>query len=229
MGMPMAGPLGKTGMQQAGQAVASQMSGLPNHNPYQLGATGSMGTPVGLSNANSHGVVPSGGLSSSTMGGHSTQWKPNQGTTPLSGGLYNLTRNSAGPGQASGTTPSGLPLPGSFNGSSHGMSMAQTVGGGPGTQKHGMSVGVNGRAATGAVQGTPSGQRSQQNGSVMAVAPGGPGNPGMRPPGAGGGGGAVQGSGSGVAHARVSGGEGSTPVASPMVGNRGQVCSQSLG
>lgn len=105
--------------------------------------------------------------------------------------------------------------------------MAQTVGGGSGTQKHGMNAGMSGRAPTGAVQGTLSGQRSQQNGSVMAVAPGGPGNPGMRPPGPGGGGGAVQGSGSGVAYARVLGGEGSNPVASPMVGSRGQVCSQS--
>ena len=222
----MPGLLGKTGMQQTGQAVLSQMSAVGNHNPYQLGGAASIGNPISLSNANLHGVAPSSGLNSSTMGTHATQWKSNQGSTPLSGGLYNLTRtNSAGPGQVSGTTTPGLQLP-SFNGSSHGTAvggMPQALGGVSVTQKHGMSPGVNGRAPSGALQAVPPGQRSQQNGPVL-VSSGPAGNSQMRAPGPPAAGGSVQGGGSGVPYARVSAPESSNAVASPMLANSGQVC-----
>lgn len=223
--MPMPGLLGKTGMQQTGQAVSSQMTPLPNHNPYQLGGTAAIGNPISSSTPNSI----SSALNSSTMGAHSTQWKSNQASTPLPGGIYNLTRtgNSAGPGQVSGTTTSGLQLP-SFNGtavSSHGMplgSMPQSLAGASGsvqTQKHGMSPGVNGRAQ----QAIPSGQRSQPNGSVM-VSSGPPGNPQMRPPGPPATtGGLVQGGATAVC-ARVSAPKSSNSVPSPMLANSGQVC-----
>lgn len=222
MGMTMPGLLGKTGLPPTGPAGSSQMSGLPNHNPYQLGGTAaSIGNPISLSNSNSHGVP----LHSSTIGAHSMQWKPNQANSPLSAGLYNLTRanNAAGTGQVSGTTTPGLQLP-SFHGPSHGIplgSMAQgPLVGVSGPQKHGMSPGVNGRASSGAQPALPPAPRSSQaNGSLMvSSAPSA--NPQTRPPGGFGQGGA----GSTVPYVRVPASESSNSMASPMLANSGQVC-----
>nr|XP_024380298.1 chromatin modification-related protein EAF1 B-like isoform X1 [Physcomitrium patens]XP_024380299.1 chromatin modification-related protein EAF1 B-like isoform X1 [Physcomitrium patens]PNR51048.1 hypothetical protein PHYPA_010234 [Physcomitrium patens] len=187
--MPMPGQLGKTGMQQTNQDVSPQMV---NHNPYQLGGTAMIGNPMSMSSPNSHVVSLPSTLNSSTIGAHSTQWKSSQSNNPLTGGLYNLTRaNSPGSSQVSTMVISGPQLP-TFAGTAavptlstsgiHGVptgSVPQNLAGKQClsnivlNQKIGVNPGVNGRVLSGAQQPTLSGQRSQQNGSVVISLPSG--------------------------------------------------------
>lgn len=251
LGMPVPGQLGKTGLQQTGQGVATQVTPQSGHNPYQLGGMPTIGNPMCMSNPNNgHGIPPTSALNSSTIGAqHPMSWKPNQPIPPLPFGIYNLTRtNSPGSCQVPApAVPSGMHMP-SYNGnnglspiSSTGihsvpLGMPHNLAGVQGLQhqKLGLNTGVNGRGLSGLHSGISSGgPRNQQSGSVGVTA--GMGNSGTTPlrqpitPSASGGLPSLPAAPIGPSLGVPAPGPGHSTVSSPMVSNNGQVCSQSSG
>ena len=185
MALPISGQIGKTGMQQTGQGLPSQMAAPPSHNLYQLGGTMALGNPMSMNSSNLHGMTFSSALNSSTVETNPTPWKPHQAIPPLSGGMYNLTRtNSAGSGQVPPIGSSGLHLSSSNGNSSmsalsspgiHVGSPSMTQGlasmqgaSGLHSQKA-MNPVLNGRPLLGSQQGIASVQRNLQMPNPVAM------------------------------------------------------------
>lgn len=252
LGMPVPGQLGKTGLQQTGQGVATQITPQPGHNPYQLGGSPTIVNPISMSNPNNaHSIPPPSALNSSTIGAqHPTPWKSNPTIPPV--GIYNLTRtNSPGSCQVPApAVPSGMHMP-SYNGN-NGLSPISSTGihsvplgmphnlagvqGGPGLphQKLGLNPGVNGRGLSGLHSGISSGgPRNQLSGSIGVTT--GMGNLGTTPlrqpiaPSATGGLPSLPAAPTGPSLGVPAPGPGHSSVSSPMVSNNGQVSSESSG
>jgi hypothetical protein len=175
MGLPVPGQVGKTGMQLQGQGVSSQMASQPGAPTYQLG------TPISMGGSSPHVTSLSSGLHSTTVGVNSSQWKSNQAASPMSGGMFNLTRTGS-PGSAHNMSPivapSGLHIPssnGNTGASIHGASMggvpqAHTVMQGASGQKFAVGPGQVGREIAGSQQGVTAGEQSQQGSMPVSLA-----------------------------------------------------------